>query len=387
MATPRDLDVSGRHAWQRWEGLWHVVFAVTLVAGLVVALPDETRTAPGAVVVALAAALATSYAWWNVVRPPMTERGRAFVHLWLWVLWLALIGVHPGFVMVGAFLAAHVCYLSLRYAIPVAALFIAGVLLRAATDGGTTWPDLVMPLVIGAGVGVLLAAYIAAIARESAARADLIVQLDDARGEVARVEHERGVLEERQRLARDVHDTLAQRFTSIIVQLRAADASADLQRRDTHLDRAMTAAQQGLDESRRIVWDLDDGTPPLEASLEQLMAADPLGGPFDLRHVVAGAPIELPAEVRRELLLIAREAVTNAAHHAGAGQAIVTVSYLDDAIALDVRDDGCGFDLSAANGGYGLRSMRDRAERLGGTLSVESAPGAGTSIAVLVPLA
>lgn len=115
----------------------------------------------------LSAGLGIWDAWVNVLRPPRTGRGRAAALAGGWVLWLALIWLHVAFVPVGAFLVAHVCYLSLRFAVPVAAAFVGGVVLRGVLVDRAVDVGLVLPLLIGAGVGVIAAAYVSAIARES----------------------------------------------------------------------------------------------------------------------------------------------------------------------------------------------------------------------------
>lgn len=385
MTVPVKRPDSARHAWQRWAAAWHGVFAVMLLVGVVAAVQDPGVAAVP--VLGLAGGLAVWYAWWNVLAPPRTGAAQASVHLGAWVLWFALIWLHVAFVPVGAFLAAHVCYLSLSWAMPVAAAFVGGVVLRGQLVDGEVTAGLALPLAIGAGVGVVLAGYVAAIARESSARAALIAELDATRDEVARSERRRGVLEERQRLARDVHDTLAQAFTSIVVQLGAAKVATDRQHGDGHVDRALSAARGGLAQARRVVWDLSDDEPEsLEDGLAALAGGLDRAGDAQIAHAVTGAPLIVPPRVRRELLSIAREALTNADRHADATQATVTLSYLDDAVAVDVCDNGRGMDPTSANGGFGLRTMRERAATLGGTLTIESEPGHGTTVAVWVPL-
>lgn len=375
-----------RHAWQRWAVVWHLVFAALLLLGVIAALRDPAVTP--APVLGLSAALAIWYAWWNVLRRPRTGAGQAGAHLGAWLLWFALIWLHVAFVPVGAFLAAHVCYLSLAWAVPVAAAFVGGVVARGLlVDDGVT-AGLVLPLVLGAVVGVVAAGYIAAIARESAARADLIAELAAARGDAARSERRRGVAEERQRLARDVHDTLAQAFTSIIVQLGAARVATDAQARHAHVERAHAAARDGLAQARRVVWNLGDAdADSLEDGLAVLAAGLSRAGRTQVTSAVTGTPLPVPPSVRRELLHIAREALTNADRHAAAARASVTLSYLENAVSVDICDDGYGMDPTAVNGGYGLRAMRERAEAVGGSLTIDTDPGQGTTVAATVPLA
>jgi signal transduction histidine kinase len=110
---------------------------------------------------------------------------------------------------------------------------------------------------------------------------------------------------------------------------------------------------------------------------------------------VTGAPRQLPPEVEATLFRVAQEALTNIRKHARAHRTALTLSYMNDRVALDARDDGTGFDPehnnaiagSTREGGFGLGTMRERVERLGGTLSIESAPGDGTTLVVELPVA
>lgn len=184
----------------------------------------------------------------------------------------------------------------------------------------------------------------------------------------ARLLHEAGVLEERQRLAREIHDTLAQGFSSINLLLELGET-----------DRAASVARENLAEARRFVRDL---TPIRGTLVEALHRLCP--------HVeVDGEPYPLTVQTEVALLRVAQGAVANAAEHASASRVAITLSYLGDAVTLDVVDDGRGFDPSAVvaveGRGYGLASIRGRIAELGGTVFVESAPGEGTAVAVTVP--
>lgn len=184
----------------------------------------------------------------------------------------------------------------------------------------------------------------------------------------ARLLHEAGVLEERQRLAREIHDTLAQGFSSINLLLELGESG-----------HAAEVARENLAEARRFVRDLSPIRGTLVDALHRLCA-----------HVeVDGEPYPLSVQTEVALLRVAQGAVANAAEHASAARVAITLSYLGDAVTLDVVDDGRGFDPSAvvpAEGrGYGLASIRGRIAELGGTVSVESAPGEGTAVAVTVP--
>ena len=208
---------------------------------------------------------------------------------------------------------------------------------------------------------------------------------------------EAGVLDERQRLAREIHDTLAQGFTGIIAQLEAAkQARRHPEQWRQHLDQAQTLARESLGEARRAVQALRPA--PLEEArlpeaLADLAGRWSRGAGVALHVATTGEPRPLPAEVEVALFGVAREALTNVSKHARASRVGVTLSYTDDMVLLDVRDDGVGFDPGSVNGdgrpgdgrGFGLDTMRQRLRQVAGALEIESAPGEGTSINARVP--
>ncbi|HXV93673.1 MAG TPA: sensor histidine kinase, partial [Pseudonocardia sp.] len=204
---------------------------------------------------------------------------------------------------------------------------------------------------------------------------------------------EAGVLDERQRMAREIHDTLAQGLTGIVAQLEAADAAEgrpEERRRHVHTARAL--ARESLAEARRSVQAL--APEPLErahlpdavADLARRWARTSGVAP---RTATTGEPRPLLADLEVTLFRVAQEALANVARHARASTVGVTLSYTETVVVLDVRDDGVGFDVSAATrtgrNGFGLRAMRQRVARVGGELTVESAPGEGTAVSASVP--
>lgn len=232
-----------------------------------------------------------------------------------------------------------------------------------------------------------------ALYRESERRRELIEELIATRAELAVAERGAGILAERERLAREIHDTLAQGLSSIQLLLRAAERTLPPDSPATeHIARARGAAQENLAEARRFVRaltppDLEHGS--LAGALERLCSGAP--GPL-VRFSVSGTPRELPTPYEVALLRIAQSALANVVRHAGAGRAGITLTFMDTSVTLDVVDDGRGFDPASASsagsdgGGFGLPAMRARAETLGGLFTVESAPGQGTAVAVTLPL-
>jgi signal transduction histidine kinase len=210
-----------------------------------------------------------------------------------------------------------------------------------------------------------------------------------------------GLIGERQRLAHEIHDTLAQGFASIIMNLEAADAilpGGPSTQAQWHLGQARLTARESLAEARRLVWALRPRLleeAPLPEALSRLTEHLSEASSIAAHTTITGSPRLLPPEVEATLFRVAQEALTNVRKHARANRADLTLSYMHDRVALDTRDDGTGFDPdntgdatgSPREAGFGLKTMRERVERLGGTLSIESTPGEGTTLAVELPLA
>jgi signal transduction histidine kinase len=217
--------------------------------------------------------------------------------------------------------------------------------------------------------------------------------------ENARLYEETGqmaVMEERNRMAREIHDTLAQGFTGIILQLEAAEQALsenppDLER---HLNQAGSLARKSLAEARRSVWNLRP------QALEQLFLAEALQreverftheAGVDARFVVSGDRRELSPDVEVGLLRICEESLANVRKHAKASEVEVDLTFDKAAISLSITDNGVGFRpqtlsrTSKKRRGFGLVSMQERARGLGGTFEVQSNKGKGTGVRVVIP--
>ena len=209
---------------------------------------------------------------------------------------------------------------------------------------------------------------------------------------------EAGVLDERQRMAREIHDTLAQGLTGIITQLQAAERHGQSQdERRRHVELATQLARDSLTEARRSVRAMQPE--PLESARLPEALADVTSKWTRIHGVPAtvtttGQPRRIRPDAEITLLRAAQEALVNVARHARAGKVGLTLSYMEDQVNLDIRDDGVGFDpqpagamvpARAAGSGFGLLAMRQRTEGVAGTLEVESAPGRGTAISASVP--
>jgi len=197
-------------------------------------------------------------------------------------------------------------------------------------------------------------------------------------------------------MAREIHDTLAQGFMGIIMHLRAMQGAADPEAARLHREEAETLARESLQEARRSVWNLQphrlEGKSLSEALAAEVAAIERRTAMGAELCVTGDLPPLSPA-AEAALLRIAQEALHNAMKYARAGRVCVRLAGEAAAVALEVEDDGIGFDPPAytqepahtGSGGFGLPGMAARAHALGGTFAVESAPGAGCRIAVRIP--
>jgi signal transduction histidine kinase len=202
------------------------------------------------------------------------------------------------------------------------------------------------------------------------------------------------LLEERNRMAREIHDTLAQGFTGIVIQLEAAEDALGEPRGDVnrHLTRARDLARESLAEARRSVYALRPQSlerKPLPIALRDAITALTTDAPLTVEWQWPKQWPALPPDLEADLLRLGQEAVTNALRHAGATRLRVALRILPEAVEMEVSDNGRGFDPDSvrpdAPGGFGLVGMRERAAQHGGELSVTSAPAGGTTITCLIP--
>ncbi|MCT4352138.1 sensor histidine kinase [Streptomyces sp. Je 1-79] len=365
-----------------------------LMAGLLALAAVRAGSGAGVGLAVLTGAVYLS----GAVLPSVRDSQRAAA-LWLAALcasWLALLAATPDGLWVAFplyFLQLHL--LPVRWALPAVALTAAAAVLSYVRHGAPLNPGVFIGPLLGAAVAVATVLGYQALYRESERRRRMVEELIATRAELAAAERHAGTLAERERLAREIHDTLAQGLSSIQLLLRAAErALPEGSPAAGHIEGARRAAQDNLAEARRFVRalsppDLEHGS--LAAALERLCEPSPDPEvPLRARFTVSGTPVELPTPYEVALLRIAQSAFANTVRHASAARAEITLSFMDASVTLDVVDDGKGFDpallSSSAEGGFGLPAMRSRAESLGGTFTVESAPGQGTAVAVSLPL-
>ncbi|KQW10790.1 sensor histidine kinase [Streptomyces sp. Root369] len=375
----------------RWEAAGqHTFFGVVLTLSVLGALAGTDLTTGTAVLlIGLAVGIAAWYAYWIALpggadRPPLPYLAGALAG------WVVMAVVDP------ALLPVAVAVLT-PYWLRRAWWSAGGVLVlggawswqRFTTDGSVGVRTLT-GCVLATAVAVTIVCYVATLDHESQKRQRLLDELTATQAERAATERQAGTLAERQRLAREVHDTLTQGFASISMLL---DAARDDLPPDSpaarRVEQAMRTARDNLAESRRLVLALRPA--PLERThladaVRELTARLTEETGIEAYTVVTGRPVALPPSSEGELLRVVQEALTNARRHAHAVSVSVTLSYLGDLLAIDIQDDGGGFAPAARHSGIGLITMRERIGALDGTFAVETAADEGTTVAVTVPL-
>ena len=388
------------HAWDGGTRGWDVYYGVILlgVLALVIATAAQENLPAGTRVV-VCAALAAMAPWYLLQRRTVLygegSLARGLIYLaGLWILFI--VASSQGYIETWVLLAlGPQCFLAVPFRWAVGAIVVLNatpVMVALITGAGAgELTSLVAAAVFTVAFSVAFGRWVLGIITQSYDRASLIEQLSQTRAELARANRRAGVLAERQRLSGEIHDTVAQGFTSIIMLLQAADADVERQPAAArgHLALALETARDNLAEARALVAALAPaGLEPgaLDAALRRLAATADGHPGTAARFEVSGAVAPLPRPAEVMLLRVAQEALANVRKHARAGQVIVGLRYGEGQVGLDVTDDGSGFDPGQAAGGYGLPGMRARAEEAGGRLEVRSSPGSGTTVSVVVPL-
>lgn len=388
----------GRTSWSRPVALLllrrseHVLFGVLLAVGCAsgwrAGSPDSWLLVAGAVGVA----------GWYVLGMALARRSRVRWHALVWLLVLtggsaALAVGSTGFVWLSfPLFLLYAQLLPPAISLPVIAVITGGTIAAVVADQGRLSAAAVVGPLIGAAVAVVIIMVYRDLAEQVRQRAVLIEQLTATRDQLAASQRQAGVLAERERLAREIHDTITQSLTSIVLVLRTARDSDPGRSDEQHaqLDTAIAAARAALTDTRRLVADLT----PAELSNRSLpealnrVVADQPGGAVPLH--VEGEPRVVSTPVAVALLRTAQEALTNARAHSRAGRVEVSLTYLPEVVSLDVVDNGVGFDpevpLSASTGtGFGLSGIRARAGEVGGSVEIDSGPGRGTALNITVP--
>jgi signal transduction histidine kinase len=385
--------MSGQDAWELGLGRWEAYFGLVLASTVIYVLADGSW--PGEAVAAVL--LAVMVPWYALVgrRILATDRHGATSVLYVGGLILLSAGASlaaPESALVLFALCPQCFMVSSPWLASVGVVLLnaapAARFLRSAHGTGSIVSFLVWT-VVTITFSICFGLWIERIIEQSSERRELIRQLETTRAELAEVSRDAGVMAERERLAAEIHDTLAQGFTSILMLLQAAEPriGPDPGEARRQVGLAVRTARENLAEARALVA----AVPPAalgDSSLDEAVRrlSDRLGEELEVvtECVVSGEPRRLAARSEVVLLRAAQEGLANVRKHARASRVGVELAYGATAVRLHVHDDGTGFDPERANG-FGLRGMRERAAQVDGTLDVRSAPGAGTTLTVEVP--
>ncbi|PRZ44164.1 histidine kinase/DNA gyrase B/HSP90-like ATPase [Antricoccus suffuscus] len=421
MAKDSQAKVEHRLAvWERRQpafylGAPYVLLAIAFATSI--AIPPATVAARVAVGCLVIASAAWEYLFWTSRPAPRADLSSRYTSVYLsghMLIAASLVWLQPWFALATWFLLLRSVEATSRkgprwgFLLATAAILGFGQCGGQATvlhGGWFAWPALFL---VNAGIGGAMVQFehVSEVRGEQRLRDIERLQESNSRLESALAENaglhvqlvaqarEAGITDERQRMAREIHDTIAQGLAGVITQLEAADQSVDDEARSRHLEVARSIARESLTEARRSVHALQPA-PLEEARLPEAVTAlakhwaEVNNVNVDVR--VTGESFQILADLEVALYRVTQESLTNIAKHASSGNVVLTLSYMDYAVALDVRDDGTGFDKDArvgasALGGYGLRAMRDRIERAGGEFSLDSTPGEGTTVSAVVPV-
>jgi signal transduction histidine kinase len=386
--------------WLSRTGPWETFYAIVFVAAVVILASDHRPGLPVSPLIVALTALAAMLPWYLLVGRPLIFAAepvsirRGFVYLiGLLVLFGVAASQDPNAWFL-AFAALPQCFSVLRRRLalwPAISFNLIGAACLTYRDPHPAGlAEAAGMAAFGVTFALVYSGYVVAVIEQSEQRASLISQLEATRAELARVSREAGVMAERQRLAAEIHDTLTQGFSSILMLVQAAQAQLESSPSTARaqLELAAQTARENLGEARTLVGGLaspllQPGT--LEDALRRVTkrAGEELG--ISASFATAGDSRRLPAATEVVLLRTGQEALSNVRKHASAGNVTVHLSYLQGNVRLEVTDDGVGFDPVLVDGGHGLRGMRGRVDEAGGTVTVRSGPAEGTSVLVEVP--
>lgn len=379
--------------WEQWDWVWHFSAYGLLILNIIFVYNSEPRITNFSFFLVLSALLGLWYIPFvniSTLRIWDNPKRGALYLVPGWAIWAGLISLtNQSLMLIGIFLPLVFSRFPILWATGITFFQTLGLYFLYIILYPTEYWLLILMIILGLLIiSTIIGAFISSIIKQSTDRQRLIDDLTRSRANLMRVEREAGRLIERQRLARDIHDTLAQHFTSIIMHLSAAKHS-NPESVQSEVQQAEEAAREGLDEIRRIVWDMQPEQiekASLIEAVEELAARWSAETSVQVKMNVTGTPHSLTSSAETALLRILQEAMHNINKHAQAKKVNITFSYMEDLFVMDIADDGLGFEPSKIKNGFGMKTMRDRAEELNGTLTIESEQGIGTAIAVSIPI-
>ncbi|MBE7534012.1 MAG: sensor histidine kinase [Chloroflexi bacterium] len=390
--------------WVKWDWLWTTIFYASVAVSTFFMLVDDGRDGTVWLPLALTAVLLLWHGvgLWFAYRGSKNQEARPYLQFFIILgdigLWFVLVNFSPAYYFVLAGLFSQIFrQLPIPYAIAATLLLITAIIYQQSSEAGQSVsldnPIVWIYLFAGAS-SILLGVWMSAIIDQSMQRRQLIEQLERTQAELAATKRHEGMLEERQRLAREIHDTLAQGFTSIVMHLEAAEQAMPDQPETAqkHLEQARTTARASLEQARRVVQDLRPGmleNQSLPDAIRRTAVRWQEETNIPVTTTVTGTSTALHPDMEVTLLRAVQEALNNIRKHARATAVQITLSYMADVVILDVQDNGVGINgaaPSSLSGGYGLQAMRERAAQLGGAVEIESVPGEGTTVVVSIPI-
>lgn len=379
-----------------WHWLWNAYIVGGCLTGMTAVVLLDDRY-PGNVPVAVAAL--TGVGVWalalvrRVLRVESNDwRSFAFVAVTVALFFVALLAAPTAVAAIPTIYPLIFAPLSLPTALVVTTAVNVAPLIIALSVHGTSWPSLPMGValtLIGVFVAPVIGITIMTSMKQRERLSTLVAELHASRAESARLSREAGVAAERERLAREIHDTLAQGFTSIVALAQAVEPEleSDTASAKRHVELIRTTARENLSEARAMVAELT----PTALHSESLPAA--IERQCDRLSVESGIAATLrldgelpPLGMATDVVLLraTQEAFANIRRHSQASTVTVELTRADHGVRLTVADNGIGPADERAEG-FGLRGMRARAEQVGGTMSVTPTPGGGTTVTVEVP--
>ena len=413
-------------------GVFGLPVALVIGFGLIPGFSDPQKGLSDQIgteyIAALGVAVAAGawYTWLIVLHPQWPERQWLMrIYFAVMVVFIALLTIRTpwyafftwiGFLHAYAFLKGPARWVGAAIVAVFFAMAQAGGFHRPTISLVAIWVLLACVDVVLIGVFVMLGqkteehnlarkGMIAELAEANQRLEEMMAENTGLQAQLLTQAREAGAGDERQRMAREIHDTIAQGLTGIVTQLEAAQQTGSETERERRIGNAKRLARDSLAEARRSVQALrpqalEDSKLPDALAEEVARWTATSGVPAEVK--ATGDPRALHPEVEVTLLRVAQEALANVAKHATAGHAWVTLSYMEDVVTLDVRDNGAGFaqpgpgnergnepgneqSRAGHSGGFGLIAMRQRVNRLAGQLAIESEPGAGTAVSASLP--
>ncbi|KGN37975.1 sensor histidine kinase [Knoellia subterranea] len=318
-------------------------------------------------------------------------------HLCAWTCLLTIIALDPEF---EAWLLFFCLFpqiwatFSLRPALLATGLGLAAIFVSVvapADNPAAEVPGALVSVLISFTLSAALGMFIHRIIREAEERAGVIDELRATREQLAVAERAQGVMDERSRLSREIHDTLAQGFTSVVALSRAAGSALDRGDLEAVRERLAMVEQTAVDnlaEARVIVAELTPGhlqSRTLVEALARLADTMTRETGIQVSSTVTGEPAPLGGNAEVVVLRAAQEGLSNVRRHSGAEAACLTLDYAPTQVSLEVTDDGSGFDPDAARDGFGLDGLRSRAAELGGAVTIAPAAPRGTRLRMELP--